>query len=437
MDPLEVKLADLPHASGCYVFKDAAGTEIYVGKAINLRRRVSSYFQRHAGHPAKTLRLVQEVADLDVYVVDSEVEALLLENQLIKELQPRFNVRLKDDKNYPLLAVTREPFPRVFITRDRKLEKVQYYGPFGSATGLHRAYHFLQRVFQFRVCTLTIDPADKRRRYARPCLNFHIKRCSAPCTTRIDEERYGEDIKALKAFLSGRGKRAVLGSLRERMAEAAAAMRYEDAARFRDQIRAIDRLKERGKLRDYDAPGAPVFDNEAGMASLEHQLGLERPPRTVEAFDIAHLQGDHVVAAMVQFIDGVPHRDGYRRFRIRGTGDDPGNDDFAAMREVVGRRYRRLRDEGHPLPDLVLIDGGLGQVRMAAAVMAEEQVAGPVLLGLAKREETLVRPDGEEIRLPKRDPGLKLLMYARDEAHRFSRRYFHLLQHKSLAAGVD
>jgi excinuclease ABC subunit C len=290
------------------------------------------------------------------------------------------------------------------------------------------------RVFQFRNCELDIAADDPRRATWRPCLNYHIKRCSAPCTRRIDTERYGADIKALRAFLSGRGKKQVVSELRERMGTAAAEFRYEDAARYRDQLKAIDRLKERGRLRDYDGPAAPAVHGDEGLGKLQRALGLETTPRVVEGFDIAHLMGTNVVAAMVQFVDGLPNKDGYRRFRVKGDGVTPvGNDDFRAMEEVVGRRYRRLQDEGKPLPDIVLIDGGHGQVGAAMAACAAAGVTPPCLIGLAKKEETIICSDGSEVSLSRRNSGLKLLQYVRDEAHRFSRRYLHLLQKKDLS----
>ncbi|TVR16331.1 MAG: excinuclease ABC subunit UvrC [Planctomycetota bacterium] len=427
-------LKALPTGPGCYLFRDSDGSEIYVGKAKNIRKRVSSYFHRGRGHPTRTLRLVQEAVSVNTIETDSEVEALLLENRLIKELQPRYNVNLKDGKEYPLLAISRDPFPKVFITRNSSLRNVDLIGPFASATQLRRAYHFLMRVFQFRTCDLDIQEHDPQRRYFTPCLNYHIKRCSAPCTLRINQEQYNDDIKALRAFLAGRNKRQVVDTLRQRMAAAASDMRYEDAARYRDQLQAIDRLQERGRLRDWQGGPAPVIAGDEGARKLAQALGLEHSPRIIEGFDIAHYMGTHVVAAMVQFVDGIPNKDGYRRFRVHGeAGDDnPGNNDFAAMREVVARRYARLRDEGRDFPDILLIDGGLGQVHMAVEALRTEQVHLPCVVGLAKREETMVLPSGDEIRLSRRNPGLKLLQYVRDEAHRFSRRYLHLLQGKQL-----
>ena len=281
---------------------------------------------------------------------------------------------------------------------------------------------------------IDIKEDDSKRRFFKPCLNYHIKRCSAPCTTKINAESYALDVKALRAFLSGRAKGEVIKDLKDRMVQAAGDMRYEDAARYRDSLFAIERLKERGRLRDYDSGPAPVIAGDEGAKKLQEALGLSRPPRVIEGFDIAHYMGTNVVAAMVQFMDGVPHKNGYRRYRVQGEdGDnDPGNNDFAAMKEVVGRRYRRLRDEGRDLPDIVLIDGGHGQVHMAMKALKELDVTLPCLIGLAKREETIILSDGGELLLTKRNHGLKLLMYVRDEAHRFSRRYLHLLQGKDL-----
>ncbi|GDY13621.1 UvrABC system protein C [Planctomycetota bacterium] len=436
---LAERLAQVPEDPGCYLYKDGEGRVLYVGKAKNLRRRVLSYFQagsiRELRLTPRLRRLVRELAVIETIATGSEVEALLLENRLIKEHQPRDNVRLKDGKDFPLLAITREEFPRVFVTRDRSLADTEFVGPFTSATELYRAYHFLQRTFRFRVCDLDLHEDDPGRRHFRPCLNLHIKRCSAPCTPRIGFAEYAGDIAALRAFLSGRGTGPVVEDLRRRMLAASKELRFEDAARMRDQLQSLDRLKSRGRLRDWAEPGAPTLDIHSGLEGLRAALGLVGPPKIIEGFDIAHLQGTHVVAALVRFNGGVPDKDGYRRFKVKGGVDGPVNDDFAAMREVVGRRYRRLRDEGLPLPDLVLIDGGAGQVAQAVAALAELGVTVPGLIGLAKREETIIRADGSPVRLSKRDPALKMLQYVRDEAHRFCRRYFHLLQRKAVQDG--
>ncbi len=437
------QLAAVPTLPGCYLYKDADGRVIYVGKAKDLRKRVASYFQDTPGgvmrHSTKTRRLVVELTTIETIALDSEVEALLVESQLIKELQPRFNILLKDGKDFPLLAISREEFPRVFITRDRNLQGVDLLGPFISSTDLRRAYHFLQRTFRFRTCDLDLHEADPNRRHFAPCLNWHIKRCSAPCTPKIGAAEYGADIRALRALVTGRNKSDVVRDLGTRMRAAAASLRFEDAARLRDQVQALDRLKERGRLRDYDEPAAPVIDLHSGLIALQEHLDLAAPPQVIEGIDNAHLQGTHVVAGLVRFIHGVPDKDGYRRFKIKGAdgSGDPGNNDVAAMREVVGRRLRRLRDEAGRLPDILLVDGGQAQVATALEAARAEGVTPPCLIGLAKREETIIRSDGSELRLPRRDPGLRLLQCVRDEAHRFCRRYFHLLQKNAVHRVTD
>lgn len=438
LESIQARIADAPLSPGCYLWKDGDGRVLYVGKAKQLRRRLASYVQRDADNPTRIRRMVREAVDLEWLVTDSEVEALLVENQLIKDLQPRYNVLLKDGKDYPVLAITREEFPRVFVTRDRNLPEVDFIGPFISGLDLQRAYHFLQRAFRIRTCELDLHEGDPARRSFAPCLNWHIKRCSAPCTTRIDRAGYAADVASLRAFVTGRGaKGPLIGDLTARMQAAARELRFEDAARLRDQVQAIERLKERGKLSDYREPAAPVIDIGAGVAALQRHLGLAAPPRTIEGFDIAHLQGTHVVASLVQFVNGVPNKDGYRRFKVKGADGIVRNDDFASMREVVGRRYRRLRDEGQAFPDLVLIDGGIGQLNAALSALEAEGVVLPAIVGLAKQEEAIVRPGGSEVRLSRRDPGLKLLMYVRDEAHRFCRRYFHLLQRQAVDLPAD
>ena len=223
----------------------------------------------------------------------------------------------------------------------------------------------------------------------------------------------------------------MVAELTTRMQEAARDLRFEDAARLRDQVTALGRLKDRGDLKHYaDDAAAPVIDLHAGMESLQKALGLAQPPRVIEGFDIAHLGGKFVVASLVRFVQGVPDKDGYRRFKVSVQT----NDDFAAMEEIVGRRYRRLVAEGQPMPDLVMIDGGHGQVGRAVAAITAAGAKPGTIVGLAKRVETLVLTDGRELNLSRRDPGLKLLMYVRDEAHRFCRRYFHLLQRQAVTA---
>ena len=271
-DELRAKLDALPQVPGCYIFKDVDEVEAYVGKAKNLRSRVRSYFQDGTEHTPLKRQLMMEIVDLEWVEVESEVEALLLENQLSKELLPRFNVRLKDGKDYPLLVVTRDEFPRLFITRDRGLKDVDYYGPFTSGPSLRQAYHFLMRAFQFRNCDLEISEADPKRRFVKPCLNYHIKLCSGPCTTHIDGERYRADITRLKSFLSGRGKKKVITQLTKDMQAASSELRFEEAAKYRDQIQAIERLKDRGALKDLEHWTEPLVTAGAGVTALREVL---------------------------------------------------------------------------------------------------------------------------------------------------------------------
>ena len=309
-EPLLAKIPSVPDDPGCYLWKDAEGRVIYVGKAKHLRRRVASYVQRLDEHQPRTRRMLADAVDLEWLVAGSEIEALLTESMLIKELQPRYNVLLKDGKDYPLLAITREEFPRVFLTRDRNLAGADLLGPFPSAGDLQRATHFLQRAFRFRTCDLDLREDDPARRSFAPCLNWHIKRCSAPCTTRIGAAEYGEDIRALRAFVSGRGRGDLLDGLRARMRAAAGDLRFEDAARVRDQIQAIERLSERGRLADWAnhdkcAAGTGLFLQ--AMAKLM-QMPLEEFSRlSLEAKGRADISGTCAVFSESEVISHV-HR---------------------------------------------------------------------------------------------------------------------------------
>lgn len=425
-------LAEVPERPGCYLFKDAQGTEIYVGKAKILRRRVASYFHGRP-HNSRTQALIDEIHEIEILALDSEVEALLLENRLIKDLQPRYNVVLKDGKDFPLLAITKEDFPRVLITRDQTLANAELLGPFIDSQGLREAWNFLQKTFRFRVCSKEIVSGDPRLQRARPCLNWHLKLCSGPCAAKITKTEYAQDMRHLRDLVLGRDRKTVIADLTKHMQEASAALEFELAARHRDRIKALQGLDQRGRLSDFRVPPAPVLDQAKALETLQKLLLLSNLPRRIEGFDIAHLMGRNVVASMVQFVDGVPNKTAYRRYRIQAMIDNPhGGDDFTSMAEVVTRRLRRLHDEKHAAPDLLMIDGGLGQVHAVQAALKEAGLAAPNMVGLAKRDEQLVLSDGTVLSPTRRNPGLKLLMYVRDEAHRFSRRYYHLLERKGL-----
>ena len=428
IDPRE-KVRTFPTSPGVYLMKDARGRVIYVGKAVNLRNRASSYFTKQAAEDFRTANLVPEIKDIDFIPVDSEVDALLLEARLIKDIQPQFNKELKDDKTFPYLEIfIREEFPRVEFTRKPRSRGTKLYGPFTNAKKLRGAIAVLQQVFRFRNCSLDIKEAEDRWRWFRPCLLASINQCTAPCNLRISREDYRRDIRKLRLFLEGKKKR-LFRELREEMTAAAAELKFERAARLRDQIKALENLNLRGDLKQHAQPEVFQVDPRRGLLGLKKIFELPNLPRRIEGMDIAHLQGGETVASCVQFIDGLPFKHGYKRFKIRTV---DGVDDFASMREVVSRHFRRLQQEGEAFPDILLIDGGKGQLGAAMAALSSIGVTAPFVCSLAKREEEIFLPGDSEPRiLSKHSFALRLLQYVRDESHRFAQSYHHLLRKKS------
>jgi excinuclease ABC subunit C len=427
-DPRE-KVREFPTTPGVYLMKDARGRLIYVGKAVNLRSRASSYFTKAAALDRRTAELVREICDIDFIPADSEVDALLLEARLIKDVQPQFNQDLKDDKTFPYLEIfVREDFPRVEFTRQPQTRGTKLYGPFTNAKKLRATIAVLQKIFRFRTCALDIEEADERWKWFRPCLLASINQCTAPCNLRISKEEYRRDIERLKLFLDGK-KDKLLADLRAEMAQAAADLKFEKAARIRDQLQALDSLKLRGNLDEHVQPEVFFIDPKKGLAGLQKIFKLPALPRRIEGVDIAHLGGNETVASLVQFIDGLPFKHGYKRFRIKGV---EGIDDFASIHEVVSRRLGRLARDGETFPDILLIDGGKGQLNAAMQAMRSLGITPPFTLGLAKQEEEIYLPgESEPRRLSRHSYALRLLQYVRDEAHRFAQHYHHLLRRKS------
>ena len=528
---LAEKLDTLPVRPGVYIFKDAEGHVLYVGKARVLRDRVRSYFQ--AGRPVDHQRgdMVGQIADLDLVVTDTEMEALALENNFIKRHQPRYNILLRDDKNHPYLKLTLdEEYPRVYVVRKVSEDGNAYGGPYIPAKLGRRTASMVHRIFGIRSCKETLNG-----RRPRPCLQYQIKRCLAPCVAEVCSlDRYHQAAQDARLFLEGRSDE-VVKSLRGQMEEAAAESRFEEAATLRDHIRALDRLEapqkitttdiderdlfgahvewERGALQIFSVRDGKVVGREGYLVhrvaepdrflasaiqqyyadgqryvpreilvpseipdgrlleewlgtrrgsqvrirvpqrgekvrllemvmrnarlafdlewrhprtqsqeilrGLQELLQLEVEPRRVECFDISNIQGSDIVASMVVFEDGLPKKSDYRKFRIRAGSGEP--DDFASMREVVGRRYRRLLEEGKELPDLVLIDGGKGQLSAATEALAELGLGDQPVASLAKREELIFVPGREEpVALPRNSPVLQFVQRVRDEAHRFA-----------------
>ena len=301
------------------------------------------------------------------------------------------------------------------------------YGPFANAGSLRGAVQALQKVFKFRTCSLDIEADDERWRWFRPCLLASINQCTAPCNFRISREEYRKDIKRLRMFLEGNRKK-LLDDMRQEMTEASAALKFEQAARLRDEIEMLERLRERGDLERHEQPEVFFIDPKKGLAGLQKIFKLEARPRNIEGVDIAHLGGNETVASLVQFLDGLPFKPGYRRYRIR---DVEGIDDYASIREVVARRFRKLRDDGDVFPDILLIDGGIGQLRKALEAFQAFDIRPPLVLSLAKKEELVYAMDRDKpLRLSRRSYALRLLQSVRDEMHRFAQHYHHLLRRK-------
>ena len=557
-DKLKEKVAELPKAPGVYIFRGAQGEVLYVGKASSLRARVRSYFQAERNLPYKVRRLVREIADLEVIETASAAEALILEDALIKKHRPRFNVRLRDDKRYPYLKITKERFPRVQVVRRRGEDGARYFGPYTSSKAMRKVLKLAHKLFPIRTCNLDLDA----RRLDRPCLLYHIGRCSGPCAGLVSEEEYRRYVDRAALLFEGRVEE-VIASLREAMVQAAAEERFEHAAHLRDQIQALERIRERQAVAltepvDLDVIGIAV-EGERGygtvlivrggrligregfplklpvetspeealeefldqyytrataipqevllpegcegaealaaylssrrggkvqvhvpqrgerrrlveMAQRNAQLSLRRAaaeelsakgdaveklaqalglsvrPWRIEAFDISNLKGQEATGSMVVFVGGRPRTDAYRRFRVRCEGKP---DDYAMMYEVLSRRLSHgLAELSDPavakgrfsdLPDLILVDGGKGQLSVALRALEEHGLSGIEVAALAKKEELVYLPGRPEpVRLPRGSQALKLLQKIRDEAHRFAIDYHRRLRgRRALASLLD
>lgn len=531
-DAVAVKLPHLPESPGVYLWKSRDGEVLYVGKAKRLRSRVRSYFTSDQAASLKTLALVRQIAELDTIVVPTETAALVLENNLIKEHRPRFNITLRDDKTYPYVKVTvQEPFPRVMVTRRVVSDGARYFGPYTDVGAMRRALNVVKRIFTVRSCHYDLpDDAPERA-----CLDFHIGRCKAPCIGLQSRSDYGTMIDEVVLFLDGRTG-DVVRHVRQRMQDAAGRLDFERAAELRDAVHHLERMEEptivlqveggdrdvigfardgddacvvilrirEGKLlardqrflehvegeqdaeilaaflgRTYlaseehaaellvpiDFEDRPLLEESLGrtrilapqrgprrelidlaeqnarhlleefkLASLEaderavnpvyelqRELGMPRLPRSLVCFDISTTQGTDTVGSCVWFDNARPRRGEYRKFRVKTV---EGSDDFASMHEVVTRYFTRRREEVKPLPDLVVVDGGKGQLHAAHDALDILGLGDLPLISLAKREEEIfVMGRSESVRMPRRSPALRLLQQARDEAHRFAVTY--------------
>ena len=424
------KIELLPHTPGVYRYLDDTGTIIYVGKARDLKRRVSQYFRPPEQLDKKTRALVARIADLQYTLVETEEDALLLENNLIKQLQPHYNILLKDDKTYPWIVIKNEPFPRVMLTRRYVKDGSSYFGPYASVMHAKRLLDLIGSLYKMRICSLSLSEESIASGRLRSCLNQHLGKCAAPCLGLFSRGEYDSQIEGIKALLSGR-VRSLIADCQAAMMKAAAELRFEDAQMWKERLALLEEHRERQKVVGHGILDMDTYKllqekklprrierSEKVMEQLRTDLGMSSLPRHIECFDNSNTQGTNPVAACVVFRDGIPSKKDYRHFLIKTV---VGANDYASMKEVVNRRYSRLLAEGEQLPQLIVIDGGKGQLRFALEALEELGIREKVfVVGLAERLEEIVVP-GESVSLflDKNSSSLRLLMHIRDEAHRF------------------
>jgi excinuclease ABC subunit C len=446
LEDIRQRIREFPTGPGLYFMKGADDVVLYIGKAKNLRSRAGSYFQPSSdletSRGPRIAEMIDRVRTVDYLEAESEVDAMLKEARLIKDIRPPYNVDLTDDKTFPYLEITtREDFPGVYITRKPRAGRTRLFGPFANVKDLRAVLVELQKIFRFRTCTLDIAADDPKRRFFRPCLLYSIKQCTAPCGARIEKDDYKRIIRDFIRFL--RSKRStVLRWLRKQMDEAAQNLQYEKAAVFRDRIRLIEGLDDRGTLDEHVQPEVFAADPTEALVKLRDILGADEPVRIVEGIDIANISGAEAVGSLVKFIDGRPFKSGYRRFKIRTV---HGIDDYAMIAEVVRRRYKYALRGEELWPDLILIDGGLGHLHAAEAAFNQMMIEAAAegsdcpepphtkIASLAKREEAVyLQGSTAPLKLPAHSPVRKLLQYVRDEAHRFAQHYHHILRDKKM-----
>jgi excinuclease ABC subunit C len=437
-DNIRKKLSTLPHKPGIYLMRDRLGTVIYVGKARDLRKRVSHYFQpsRRMGWDLKFKALTEAIRDFDFHIVRSEPEALLLESKLIKEFHPRYNISFRDDKRFLMLKVNlNDPIPRFTLTRLKQDDGAKYFGPFPNSSALRSTLALVRRQYHLRGCR----PLTPGERDYKHCLYAHLKYCTAPCIANVTREQYLDQVNAACDFLAGQCEE-LQQQLAGEMKKAAAAQEYERAAQLRDllaDLKRTTRKVNRFERVPYSLPLA--IAPEKDLAELAAALDLPAPPQRIEGFDISNISGTFKVASLVSFRNGRPDRANYRRFKIKTV---EGQDDFASVAEVVRRRYTRVLKESAPaashpppaahsashpassLPDLILIDGGKGQLGAACGELEKLGLSQIPIIGLAKEFEEIHRPgEKEPLRLSRDSGALKLLQRVRDESHRLANTY--------------
>lgn len=409
------KLKDIPHLPGVYIMKDASGEALYIGKAKDLSKRVSGYFQESRPKTAKQIQLLEKVRGLDYVITGSEEEALIYEAGLVREKKPKYNVELKDDKTFPFLKVTlNEKFPRLIITRKKIDDGSRYFGPYTKVKLLRNALSILKNIFPLRVC---------RKVPREACLAYHIGQCLGPCVDKIDEKSYNEIIRQLILFLEGR-KTRLIQELTAEMKESADKKDFEQAAAIRNRLSALLEVSDR-KTADYSSWGNIAL-------KLKKILKLPALPLKIEAFDVSNISGKEATGSMVYFNNGLPDKSNYRKFRIKNV---KGIDDYAMMKEIVHRRYKRLKEENKEFPDLIIIDGGKGHLGAAYEELLKLNVSHIPVMGIAKQEEKIYTLGSSRPLDINRDSEiLHFIQSVRDEAHRFALKYHHTLRRNNIIA---
>ncbi len=439
-DQVKKKLQTLPDKPGVYFMRDRQGRIIYVGKAVSLRSRVRSYFRRGTLRSAepKLRGLIRSIADFEFIVLRSDAEATLTEGRLIKEYRPRYNVLFRDDKRFLLLRVDpSEPFPRFTTCRIKKDDQAVYFGPYANSAAVYAAKEFVEKRFGLRVCRPRVPGSQDHKH----CMNDIIRFCSAPCIAKVTPEQYHERVNEALAFMRGE-RPELLKEIRDAMEQAAESHQFERAAALRDTLFLLQEAIKR-RIRGEKTLAIKAEDARAGVAELQRVLGLAQPPRVIETYDISNISGTFAVGSMVCAVDGLPQRNRYRLFRIKTV---EGSDDPRMMAEVIRRRYARVLQEKGALPDLVIVDGGITQLRAARAELDCLGLYDLPAIGLAKRLEELYPmamayerkgyPEADTVRTPIRlaedAPALNVCKQIRDEAHRFALTYHRRLRMKRL-----
>lgn len=422
---------NIPAKPGVYVYRDRFGTVIYVGKAANLRRRMSHYFQPSQEQRAdpKLRSLINSIDTWEIFPVKNEDEALILESRFIKEYAPHYNILLRDDKRYPMLKIDRnERFPRIRLTRLKKKDASLYFGPFPHGTALRKLSEYLTKRFGLRSCK-SLAPDEEDRKH---CMAGTVRDCCRPCVGEVTDTEYMERVDQVVEVLNG-NIRGVSEELKEKMMSAAASRQFEKAAAFRDILGNLQSLCG-NRVRSFEHAQLPNAAGMEAVADLHKALRLPKPPLVIVGFDISNLGTTFAVASLVCFREGRPDKSSYRRFRIKTV---EGQNDFAMMNEVVKRYFSRLLEEKRPLPDLLMVDGGKGQLHLALEALVAIDCPPFPVVGLAKRNEEIYLPGrSEPVVLDRNRPALKVLQALRDEAHRFAVSYNRQLRLKRISESL-